>query len=242
MNRSELRAIVNTRLHRRGWDISRWPGYHDSADRRNTLLRSQRVDLVIDVGANVGQYGHELRTYGYTGQIVSLEPMAAAFAQLDALAATDPSWATVRSAAGTAQGEIIIHVAANSISSSALSMLDRHIQAAPESQFLSSEPAPVDRLDNLVGALVSSSRAPFLKIDTQGFEQAVLDGAREILPRCVGVEIELSLVALYDGQLLWREQIEYLEANDFQLVGMAPGFWDKVSGELLQVDGVFVRK
>jgi hypothetical protein len=56
------------------------------------FLRSRNVDLVIDVGANVGQYAASLRKAAHAGWIVSFEPVAAAYEELAALANKDPLW------------------------------------------------------------------------------------------------------------------------------------------------------
>jgi FkbM family methyltransferase len=238
---SRLRSVVREGLHRAGWDLRGWPNPDDPAHRRQMLLEAKRVDLVVDVGANVGQYGRELRAYGYRGAIVSLEPTQSAFAELAALASGDTLWTVLRTAAGAEAGSITINVSANSVSSSALPMLDRHAQVAPESRFTGTETAAVDRLDNLVATAVTNARNPFLKIDVQGFERAVLEGAAAILPSFAAVELELSFVALYEGQALWRDHIDFMEAAGFTLVGLTPVFWDEVSGEMLQADGIFAR-
>ena len=46
------------------------------------MLGELRVDCVLDVGANVGQFGDMLRTIGYMGTIVSFEPVDATFRTL----------------------------------------------------------------------------------------------------------------------------------------------------------------
>jgi FkbM family methyltransferase len=236
-----LGSAINHLLHRAGWGISPWPSDHDAAHRRSTLLRANGIDLVIDVGANAGQYGSELRAHGYGGQIVSLEPTEQAFAKLATRAAQDERWTALRTAAGAHEGSVTMNLAANSVSSSVLPMLDRHAAAAPDSLYTGTEIAPVDRLDHLVGDWVAEALRPFLKIDVQGFEDAVLEGGAGILTALVGVELELSLVPLYDGQTLWREQIAYMESAAFRLVSLTPVFWDDASGELLAADGIFLK-
>jgi FkbM family methyltransferase len=234
------RAVVRA-LRRAGWDLHRHPGWFDFAHRRAVLLRARGVDLVVDVGANAGQYGEELREYGYGGEIVSMEPLREPYARLAARAGGDPRWTALRTAAGSQPGELTINVAANSDSSSALAMLDRHLDAAPQSAYVGHEQAPVDRLDAIADPYVARARRPYLKIDTQGFEWDVLDGAAELLPRLAGVELELSLVALYEGQRTWLELVERMAAVGLRPVGLGHDFWDERTGETLQVDGIFVR-
>ena len=38
-------------------------------------LQRQEIDAVIDVGANIGQYGRRLRAAGWSGPILSYEPI-----------------------------------------------------------------------------------------------------------------------------------------------------------------------
>ncbi len=84
------------------------------------------------------------------------------------------------------------------------------------------------------------ARAPFLKIDTQGFERAVLEGAEATVPRLVGLQLELSFVTLYEGGILADEAISWAYDHGFVLVGLDQGFTDP-GGAVLQADGVFLR-
>ncbi len=238
MKRSEVREAVNKGLHRAGWEITRYPASNHPAAIRQRLLAAQRIDLVIDVGANIGQYGSRLREYGYTGAIVSLEPVQAVFDQLRVTAQRDGNWTALHTAAGTEKGEISINVGADSVISSALPMT-ADAEGIIGSGYVATETAPIDRLDSIISRLPGAR--PFLKTDTQGFERAVLDGAGETFPRLLGIEIELSLSPLYEGQTLWREDIEYLEGAGFKLANLHPGYWNDGTGELLSVDGLFFR-
>ncbi|MBC7633672.1 FkbM family methyltransferase, partial [Aeromicrobium sp.] len=113
--RTKLAYAVATRLGRRGFEVRR-----HSAARRQSVLAKQEVDLVLDVGASTGGYGTSLRSFGYTGQIVSFEPLAAAFAELSATVASDPLWTARNTALGAEPGEATINIASNSASSSLL--------------------------------------------------------------------------------------------------------------------------
>jgi len=225
-----------------GVDVQRYP-QSDPLHGLSLLLRHLRVDLVIDVGANDGGYARTLRRLGYENRIISFEPLSAPFARLSAAAQGDTRWEVVRSAVGDDEGEIVIHVAGNDgASSSALPMLDTHVAAAPTAAYVGEETVPLHRLDGLVGDRVQGRRC-FLKLDVQGFEGAVLDGATDLLSQghVVGVQTEMSLVPLYEGSLLWRETVDRMSAAGYELASLVPGFTDPASGRLLQADGVFVR-
>jgi FkbM family methyltransferase len=207
-----------------------------------STLRKFKIDLVLDVGANTGQFGSEIRYYGYTGKIVSFEPLSHAYSNLVRTIAGDPQWeAHPPCALGNENGETMINIAGNSQSSSILPMLETHRNAAPESAYKGTERVAIKTLDFVVGEYVKDARAPFLKIDTQGYEWQVLDGARETLPHIKGLLVELSLVPLYEGQYSWRELIDRLKDEGFALWALRPGFIDQRQGRTLQVDGVFYR-
>jgi len=82
----------------------------------------------------------------------------------------------------------------------------------------------------------------FLKIDVQGFEIEVLQGATTLLPRLCAIQLELSLVPLYQGAPVMTEVIRYLDERGFELFQLQPGFRDERDGRLLQADGYFVRR
>jgi hypothetical protein len=138
-------------------------------------------------------------------------------------------------------GEIELNISGNSVSSSILPMLAAHSSAAPESDYLGHESAPLITLDSVAPPYLDGAQAPFLKIDTQGYEWQVLDGALATLPKVRGIQIELSLIPLYEGQHLWRESIERLEAEGFTLWRLQPAFDDPANGRTLQWDGLFFR-
>src|SRR5690606_1134245 len=118
---------------------------------------------------------------------------------LESLAASDPNWIVApRAAVGAAQGEITINISANSVSSSALPILEAHTSGAPASRYIGQETAPVIRLDD--SELIAIDNRIFVKIDTQGFEGEVIKGATKVLSRAIGIQTELSIAKLYDGQ------------------------------------------
>ena len=210
--------------------------------RLKVALRYFNIDLVMDVGANEGQFARELRAAGYLGRIVSFEPQSAAHGRLLQASTRDSAWHVhERCALGDRPGEIDLNISGNSVSSSILPMLTSHRNAAPDSDYVGHESAPLITLDSIAPRYFDGARAPFLKIDTQGYEWHVLDGAFATLPRVRGIQIELSLVPLYEGQRLWRECMERLEAEGFVLWALQPAFVDPATGRALQCDGWFFR-
>ncbi len=217
------------------------PVYSQDA-RLMSLLSHYGIDTIIDVGANNGGYGRFLRERGFNGTILSFEPLLDAHEQLCVAASKFRNWHVApRMALGAEDGEVEINVAENSTSSSVLPMEDLHALAAPQSRYVEVQRVPLRRLDGVDHDVLRNGETIFLKIDTQGYEMPVLKGAGNILDRACGLQLELSLAFLYDGQILYREMIDWLSVKGFELCNVMPGFVDQRSGRMLQMDGIFFR-
>ena len=127
------------------------------------------------------------------------------------------------------------------MSSSILRMLDFHVEAAPVSKYTGSEKVPLRRLDSIGLDFLEDDSILFIKIDTQGFEDQVLQGAPELLKAAVGLSVELSLVPLYENQLLYDRLISDVNALGFEIWDLARGWMDHRNGRLLQSDATFFR-
>lgn len=206
------------------------------------ILSDRRVSVVLDVGANAGQFAKGLRLGGYKGRIVSFEPLSNAHARLARTAKNDPDWIVApRVAIGDRDCVIQINVAGNSVSSSVLGMLPAHISADPESAYVGRETVAMRTLDSAAAEYVTNDDRIFLKADVQGAEDLVLAGATRLLPRVVGLEIELSLLPCYRDQILFLAMIEQVGRLGYALWGLSPGAVDEQTGRQLQVDGLFLR-
>lgn len=238
-----LARTVRRLLTAAGLELTRATVHNSPRRRLAKLLEHHRIGLVLDVGSNEGQYGEELRELGYEGRIVSFEPMERAHRMLRARAQRDAAWSVApRAAIGEAQRTAQLNIAANSASSSVLEMLPLHLQAAPGTGYVSTESVPMLPLDVAADPYLRDEAANvLLKIDVQGYELQVLQGAAATLGRIQGIEVELSLAPLYRGQILWLEMIERLQRDGFVCQGIEPMFADPATGRLLQADGIFFR-
>jgi FkbM family methyltransferase len=234
----ELRRM----LWKIGYDISRFdPASHVLA-RRKKLLESYAIDILLDVGANEGQFARQMRKdVGFSGKIVSFEPLSSAFKKLKITATTDPKWKVINCALGDVDTKQYINIAGNSESSSILSMLPSHIKSAPESKYIGRELVEVKTLDSMINNLCSPEDNVFLKIDTQGFESKVIKGAENALFRIDTIQLEMSLIPLYEGELIFSDMHRLLSEKGYTMVSIEPVFIDNNSGQLLQVDGIYHR-
>lgn len=234
-----VKSLMKRLIRQVGFDLRR---HVPVASATVSRMAFHNVNLVLDVGANSGQFGESLCEAGYEGRIVSFEPLSTAHKKLLEISQQYPMWDVAeRVAIGSEDGEIEIHVSDNSVSSSVLNMLDAHVKAAPKSTYVGSERVPLRRLDSIAGEYIREDSVTFLKIDTQGYEDRVLKGSDSLLNEIVGVQLELSLVPLYADQRLYDELIDYIRSRGFLLWGVEPGFADRVSGRTLQIDATFFR-
>lgn len=236
---STVKNKISQALDRMGYRLSR-----KDADlgRLCRLLELHRVDLVLDVGACSGLYALELRRLGFQEKIISFEPLAESFADLQRNANADPNWCCLNIALGSTRGEAILHVSGKSASSSLLPMKARHIELVPQSRTVAEEKVLLETLDHLFPQFADGPQRVFLKLDTQGYEWEVIKGAAETLPKLCGIQVELSLVPLYDGESNYLFVLKWLEDAGFIVVDIHRGLQDNERQQLLQVDFILFRK
>lgn len=242
MKSIDYELLIRRAANRLGIDIHRYRPAESLQGLLAMMLRYHEVDILLDVGANIGQFVKAIRGAGFRRRVVSFEPLKDAHAQLVAESRSDPDWLVAeRVAIGAEEGEVVINVAGNSFSSSVLNMLPVHENAAPGSSLVGTERAMLAPLDVAARDYVQEDDTVFIKIDTQGYEEHVLQGASEILGQAVGLHVELSFVPLYEGQPLFHEMVERIREDGFCLWGIWPGIHDPESGRMLQVDATFFR-
>jgi FkbM family methyltransferase len=235
------KKVVRAGVNSVGLEISRYRPRDAYARRRQRLLQSERVDVVLDVGANTGQYATLVRNHGFSGRVISFEPVAESFAKLEAWSTADPSWTCHRLALAREDGEREIHVSEDRVSSSFLPLKDSFSEQTPRLRYVTHETVQTARLDTLRSRVFGADERVFLKLDVQGLEQDVLEGAPETLPQVAGVECELSVLSIYDGQTLLSDLVGFLAARGFQLCAVEPAYVDVQTGEWVQLDGLFAR-
>ena len=214
----------------------------DNSFRLALALKENKIDYVLDIGANDGQFVKQLRYYGYKDEVISFEPLLSAHAKLKEDSLNDDKWHVYKPVAiGNKNGKNEINISKNSVSSSILNINQIHIQNAPESYFIGKQTVDEKKLEDIFYEIDIKDKKLFLKIDAQGYEYQILEGASKILNKINGILVEVSLIELYEGQKKWLDIVKFIENNGFSLWSVDRGFTNKKNGRTLQVDMCFFK-
>lgn len=205
------------------------------------FIEHRQIDTVIDVGANVGQFGESLRAEGYRGRIVSFEPTRAAFEELARKAAADGNWQAHHCGLGAASGMATLHASHLSVFNSFLELSTVAELHDNRMAVDHTEEVPIYTLDEVAEPLLrEGARNLLLKIDTQGYERQVLEGGRQTVARAAGVLMELPVIHTYKGDWHLHEALQYMfEAGFIPAQIQAVGYHGADNASAVDFDCLF---
>jgi FkbM family methyltransferase len=224
-------------MHRRG--VYRLGDYPFGAIDRNLMLERFDIDLVLDIGANVGGWARQLRERGYCGRIISVEPGSPQFALLAQSAASDSLWEAHHAGVGEVDGVQVFNVASNMVSSSFLAVTDRFTATHPDVKLSTQEEVEVWRLDRFAEQ-VAAGTGVWVKLDIEGYELRAIRGGREMLAKTRIVDVELATTRDYEREPLFFEVASALYDLGFELVSVGSAV-TAPSGRTIRFDGLFGR-
>lgn len=201
------------------------------------FIEDREIDVVIDVGANIGQFGESLRSDGYRGRIVSFEPVESVFQTLLKKAAADGNWEAHHCGLGAAPGEAVINVAELTVFSSLLPSTSAAALHDSRTAIEHTETIHISILDQVASGLSGNI---LLKIDTQGYEKQVIEGGRQTISRVKGILMELPIIHVYEGEWQFHEAIRFMAEAGFIPAQIQPvGYHGKDTVSLIEVDCLF---
>jgi FkbM family methyltransferase len=233
-----IKKTIKTTLNRYEYDII-------PINNRKTIVdffRYYKIDFVFDIGANIGQFGTELRRSGYQGKIISFEPLSSAFQCLQTKAQNDPFWQTYNKAIGSYDGKAIINISKSSDNSSMLNPLPIFINNYSEAKTISKEEVCLTKFDSVFNGFYCEGSKIFLKVDTQGYEKEVILGGINSLKYLYGIQLELPTFPIYEGQSSLPEMVNLLDNNGFQIILISPVNYYKSKPSVIDFDCIFVNK
>ena len=215
-----MNNTVKELLRTVGLDIGRYRSRRSLDGFLEVVLTAYDINVVIDVGANIGQYARKVRKLGFVGEIVSFEPIPSTYSLLVEMMGKDMQWRGFNKALGREPGVVQMvyepgqtdMASLYSPSKSVPEILQRWEAAKKEEVTVQME-----TLDTLFSECVARISKPnvFLKCDTQGHDLDVLQGGLCSLPHISVVQIEVPVVHLYDNLRSFGEIMNAIREMDF---------------------------
>jgi FkbM family methyltransferase len=224
------------------WRLARWP----AEQHLSRVFAAYDIDCVLDVGANTGQFRDLLRNeVGYRGPIQSFEPVSAHVSTLRARAASDPSWRIWPWALGRESQKKSINLYSSPGLSSLLPPdLDamHKLLPRPDTTLTGTEEVTVRRLDEVFAEVTAglTFNNVFLKLDTQGYDLDVIEGAGSVLEKVAALQTELSVLPIYQTIPDYRVALQTLTERGYAISGIFPVTHDPAL-RIIEMDCVMVR-
>lgn len=220
-----IKPLIRTLLMSVGYDVVEHGKYGHAPDLLRALFAAHEINCVIDVGGHWGEFGGYLRHFGFTGEIVSFEPVAASYERLKEAARRDPHWQVHRVALGKAAATAAINVTRETVFSSFLKPNAASAEWFGDASAIQNVSlVGVRRLDQLFDEVTQNLTSPrvFLKIDTQGWDMQVVQGAEGILDRVEAMQTEMSVQPIYHNMPSMSDALSKLDRMGFSVAGMYP--------------------
>jgi FkbM family methyltransferase len=238
------KEVVQKSLRRVGLELVRYPPTDGTRERHvlQAILSKKRINCVIDVGANEGQYGRHLRQIGYAGRIVSFEPVLQSFENLARTSAGFPGeWKLLNLALGSVAGSAAINVCDGAYFSSFLTPREESLARFPQNRIGRTEVVEVKRLDDILCECTEGIVEPrvYLKMDTQGYDLEVIKGATQSLPKIVALQTEISFKPIYENMRNYADSLSTLLSLGFEVFDFMPVTRDGLGA--IEMDCVMVR-
>ena len=204
-------------------------------------FKTQNFDIVIDIGAHEGEYSLEFHKLWPQAEIYAFEPIPECFKILSQrFSEQGENLHCYNVALGSYNHTANFYINNFTYASSLLPMEPLHIQVFPQSEKFTRELVEVRTLDsyfyfqkNILGKKI------FIKVDVQGYEDAVLSGGINTLKHSNLVIIEVSFQPLYKGQSTFDSVYAIMKNCGFDFMGMFDQLTNPEDRSILQGDCIF---
>lgn len=238
-----IASLFGLEIRRRGIQARLLQKFRDDVEHTKwSVLHRGGIDVVLDVGANTGQFASKVAHYLPNARIISFEPLPEEYAELKSSLARLPHFEAYQVALGSEPADTVIYRSSFSPSSSLRSMTERHIAEWPESAGSTEVPIRVERLDDVVVNLATKIDGwVLLKLDVQGHEIDVLKGAEKILNSVTMILIEVSFEEFYSGQPSFDDVNDWMRNAGFQYRGSFEQFMNRAGDRYIFADAIYTR-
>jgi FkbM family methyltransferase len=237
--------VIRHLVNKAGFDLVRYPNRRGFEWHLLQLFDHLKIDTVLDVGANHGQFASSLREIGYGGWIYSFEPVKAVFDSLAARMSGDPKWRGFNMALGEAEDRKAINVAAGDAQASSFLQFNEDGPArwGDAHRVARQEVVQVRRLESVLDDILRDrpNAHIYLKLDTQGLDLTVLRSAGEKLSVIRGLQAEIAAHHFYEGMTSFGASIDAYRELGFEITGVFPLSREFDNLRVIEFDFVFMR-
>ncbi len=224
-----------------GYDFIPFNQYEESLSQVNyNWLKRKNVKTIIDVGACDGDFIRKFRPVFPNAMIYSFEPNPESFQKLNERLAHDKNFKSFNLALSNKKDEIDFFISSNAGSSSMLAMEELHKENFPNSKNIIPIKVKSSKLDEVLSTELLHSPV-FIKLDVQGAEKLVLEGAVKTLRLVDIIYCEINFQELYQGSVLANELIDLLKNYNFNLAGIENMHQSLIDGSYLHGDAIFIK-
>lgn len=220
-----------------------WPKFSFASYMINFRLKNSNVEpkTIVDVGANVGQFAVAASKFFNQSMIISIEPDPMVSKELQKNLRGHLNFEVITCAVGNTIGKVKFYKNQDSQVSSILEIGGMRKSLFPESRVTDEVDIPINTLDALFDN--RNIESPILvKLDVQGAELMVIDGARDFLNKVKWLVIEIAFVDLYKGEPSFEKICKMLDLHGFEFIKPL-NFHASPSGlEIIEMDAFFQRR
>ncbi len=200
-------------------------------------VHCKNIETIIDVGANQGQFALASTRKFPNAEIFSFEPLPEMY-EVFKKNLRDIKKVTIHNVAlGNEKGIIDFYKNEHSHASSVLPISEKQKEEIPITSKTTKIQIQVDKLDNILSGEKIGSPV-LLKLDVQGYEKNVLQGATRLLPKIDYLVFEASFTSMYEGEPLYDEMHDFLKDLGFELIAPV-GLLEGKNGSILQMDFLY---
>lgn len=197
------------------------------------LFETFQIDLIFDVGANVGQTYDSFRWAGFDGPICSFEPNPETFAKLEQKSGV--SWQRFPCALSNKSGQLKFYVVNDHNACGLQAPLEGQIKVVKEIA------VPAWRLDEFWAKEGFSAKNVFLKVDAEGHDLEVIKGASGIIDRVPLIMAEVAPLPRFEGEPSLHEFVSAMAQLGYRLCRADKNCFNRAAGIDTALDIVFAK-
>ncbi len=205
-------------------------------------LAGKETPVVLDIGASVGNTVAHVLEICPAARVFAFEPQPDQATRIKERFSDNERVKINSCGVGASNARMQLHLSSRRQSSSLLPLSNFGLEAEPFAQEEAVLDIDVITLDDWYHSLESPPKTlDLIKVDTQGFEKFVIAGGQQVFSKASYVIMEASFRPVYQGQTVYDDLVPLVKNAGFAVKAVAAGYYNRVNGELIEVDILFER-